>query len=235
MSHDTVLLGGIPALISEFTTTYKLNASNLNIYAPYHGSHIFSDNDVERIVQSFPPSLADASSKLTLLSHRDGKPSPSQTLHSLLTMAVKSVLRENLTSDDILESVKDVVQSQLAQPCTVTSIGTPIGSSLAAMVQDFSSGVDDVIYVDNEKIMNRMSTSQHPRQSKIAVTGFSGRFPHPKLVGTWKLMWTRHSNVKIPAQPHMAAGSTGLAYLIDRSSLYHRGKLLKWTLRKGLL
>ena len=177
-----MLLSGIPALLSEFTTTYKLNASDLNIHAPYHGSHIFSDNDVERIVQSFSPTLADASSKLTLLSHRDGKPSPSQTLHSLLTMAVKAVLQENLASDDILEAVKDVVQSQLAQPCTVTSIGTPIGSNLAAMVLDFGSGVDAVSYVDNEKIMKRMATSQHPRQSKIAVTGFSGRFPHAESI-----------------------------------------------------
>ena len=182
MSHGSVLLSGIPALLGEFTSNYKLNASPLNVYAPFHGSHIFSDNDVERIVRSFSPALAHATSKLTLLSHRDGKPVPSQTLHALLTMAVKSILREHLASDDILQSVKDMVQSQLAQPCTVVSIGTPIGSSFASMIQDYDSGVDAVIYVDNQTIMTRVSTSQEARQPKIAITGFSGRFPEAENI-----------------------------------------------------
>ncbi|KAL8825773.1 MAG: hypothetical protein Q9191_004205, partial [Dirinaria sp. TL-2023a] len=141
-----------------------------------------ADNDVERIVRSFPPSLGDKTSKLTLLSHRDGKPVPSQTLHSVLTVAVKSILREHIASDGILQSVKDILQSQLAQPCTVVSIGTLVGSRFAAMIQDYDSGIDTVTYVDNQTIMARVSTSQEARQPKIAITGFSGRFPEAENI-----------------------------------------------------
>lgn len=177
MSHDSLLLSGLPSLLSEFVDAYNLKASDQNVYAPFHGPHIFSDNDVERIVNSFSPTLVDVTSKLTLLSHHDGKVTPPQTLHSLLAVAVKAILREKIASDDVFGYIKDMVQSQIAQPCTIISIGTPSGSRLAAMIQDNDFGDDEVIYVDSETIMTSVSTSRQARQPKIAITGFSGRFP----------------------------------------------------------
>ena len=177
MSHDSLLLSGLPSLLSEFVDAYNLKASDQNVYAPFHGPHIFSDNDVERIVLSFSPTLVDVTSKLTLLSHHDGKATPPQTLHSLLAVAVKAILREPIASDDVFRYMKDMVQSQIAQPCTIISIGTPSGSRLAAMIQDNDFGDDEVIYVDSETIMTNVSTSRQARQPKIAITGFSGRFP----------------------------------------------------------
>lgn len=182
VSHNSLLLSGLPSLLGEFADAYSLNASDQKVYAPFHGPGIFSENDVERIVHSFSPTLADVTSKLTLLSHHGGKATPPQTLHSLLAVAVKAVLLEEIASDDVFRSIKDVVQSQIAQPCTIISIGTPSGSRLAAMIQDNDFGTDEVIYVDNETIMTGVSTSRQARQPKIAITGFSGRFPEAENV-----------------------------------------------------
>ena len=172
-----MLLSGSPTLLEDFVRAYKVDASELAIYAPFHASQIYSENDVERIIHSFSPTLAAVTSKLTLLSHRDGKALPPQTLHSLLAVAVSAILREHVASPDVLCCIKDMIQSQVAQPCTLISIGTPNGSRLAAMLEDTNFGLDEVIHVNNESIVNDASTPQHARQPKIAITGFSGRFP----------------------------------------------------------
>ena len=172
-----MLLSGSPALLEHFIQAYSVNASESAVYAPFHASHIFSENDVERIIRSFSPTLAAVTSTLTLLSHHDGKAVPPQSLHSLLAMAVSAILREHVASHDVLCSIKDVIQSQVARPCSLISIGTPNGSRLAAMLENTDFGLDEVIYVNNESIVNDASTPQQARQPKIAITGFSGRFP----------------------------------------------------------
>ena len=179
------MIGGTPTLLSEFINTYNLNVSHLPVFAPFHASHIFSDNDVERIVRSFSPTLVDVTSKFRLLSHLDGRPAPPQTLQALLSIAVKAILREHLALDGVLHSIKDIVQSQVAQPCTIVSIGTSSGLALANMIQDSDIGIDEVILVNNETIANGASGSRQPRQSKIAITGFSGRFPEAENINSF--------------------------------------------------
>lgn len=182
ISYDSVLIGGAPSLLSDFIETYKLSASNLSVFAPFHAPHIFSNNDVERIVLSFPPTLANLTSKLRLLSHLDGKAAPIQTLQTLLAVAVKAILREPLASDEVLRCIKDIVQSQVAQSYTIISVGTSNGLKLADLIQDNDVGTDEVNHVDSEAIVNSVSRSQQARQPKIAITGFSGRFPEAEDV-----------------------------------------------------
>ena len=181
-SHDSTLVSGIPTLLSEFVDTCNLSASNLPVYAPFHGSHIFSDNDVERIVQSFSPTLSDVSSKFTLLSHLDGKAATPQTLHAFLAVAVKAILREHLASDDVLPCIDDTVRPEVAQHCTIISIGTTSGSKLAAMIQDNGISTGNVTYMDDKAILNGVTTSDYTKQPKIAITGFSGRFPEAENI-----------------------------------------------------
>ena len=184
-----MLLSGSPALLEEFIRTYNINPSKSAVYAPFHASHIFSENDVERIIHSFSPTLAAVTSKLTLLSHHDGKVLPPQTLHSLLAVAVSAILRENIASHDVLLGIRDLIQSQVAQPCTLVSIGTPNGLRLASMLENADFGLDEVIYVSNESIVNDASTPQHARQPKIAITGFAGRFPEAEnLHSFWDML-----------------------------------------------
>lgn len=177
VSKDSVLLSGIPGLLDGFVDTYNLNAVHLPVYAPFHGSHLFSNNDVETIVQSFPSTLCGETSKLTLISPPHGKPTDPQTLQALLSAAVNAILRERLTSDDCLPGIKNTIQSEAAQSCTIISIGTTSGSKLAGMIRDTDVGAGDVIFVDEKVMMSGLSASNHVRQSKLAITGFSGRFP----------------------------------------------------------
>ena len=182
MSDDSILLSGSPALLEDFIRAYELNASSSAVYAPFHASHVFSENDCENIIQSFTPSLKDVTTKLTLLSHHDGKAMPPQTLHSLLKVGVCAILREAIASDDALRSVKDMIQFHLSQTCTVVSIGTPYGLRLESMLGNTDSDLDDVFYVNDVTIVNDAATPQHARQSKIAITGFSGRFPEAENI-----------------------------------------------------
>ena len=177
MWDDSVLLSGSPALLEDFMQAYNVNASKSAVYAPFHASHLYSENDVERIIHTFSPSLAAITSKHTLLSHLNGQAVPPQTLHSHLAGAVSAILREHVVSYDAFFPIKEVIQAQVAQPCTIVSIGTSNGSKLAAMLRKTDFGLDDVIYADNESIVRAASTPQHARQPKIAITGFSGRFP----------------------------------------------------------
>ena len=189
MSNDSVLLSGSPELLESFIQAYNVNASTYNVYAPFHAPHLFSENDVEHIVHSFSPNLAAVTSKFTLLSHHDGKALPSQTLHSLLAVAVSAILREHIGSQDTLFSIKDLLQSQDTQPCTIVSIGSSSGSKLAEKLRNSDFSLDEVIFVDNESILNDASKVQQARQPKIAITGFSGRFPEAEnLRSFWDML-----------------------------------------------
>ena len=175
--------------MEQFVSTYNLKTSDSAVHAPFHASHIFSENDVETIVQSVPPTITDITSKYTLLSHHDGKALPPQTLRSLLRTAVRAILREPISSSDVLRSIKDVVQSHISQFCTVVSIGTSYGSGLGALFGDTLSDTNEVIYVNDESIVKDASTSQHARQPKIAITGFAGRFPEAEsLESFWDVL-----------------------------------------------
>ena len=167
-----MLLSGSPTLLEEFIHANNANTSKSAVYAPFHASHIFSENDVDRITHYLSPSLAAVTSKLTLLSHQNGKVVPPQTLHSLLAVAVSAILREPVASHDVLRSIKDVIQAQVNQPLTVVAIGAP-----TAMLTNTDFGSSEVTYVNNESIVLDASTPQQARQSKIAITGFAGRFP----------------------------------------------------------
>lgn len=182
VSDNSLTLCGPPSLIEHFTSTYQLKASTCAVYAPYHAAHIYSENDVEAIIQSVDPSAADLSSRYTLLSHHDGKAQPPQTLRSLLKTAICAMLREPMPSMDVLRSVRDMVQSHVSQSCTVVSIGAPYGSYLKSVLGESLSNTDEVEYVSDESIVKDASTPQHARQSKIAIIGFAGRFPEAESI-----------------------------------------------------
>lgn len=107
-------------------------------------------------------------------------------LRALLFMAVKAFLREPLTSDDILGSVNEAVLSNTVQPVKIISIGTSCGIELTNMPRN---NVCEVQYVDDKTISRSASVSAHPRQEKIAITGFSGRFPEAEnLQSFWDVI-----------------------------------------------
>ena len=182
-SHDSLIIGGIPALIREFATSHKLNASALPVYAPFHNPHIFSECDVEQVVRSFPDALGNSISKSQLFPRLGGNASGPQTLQTLLGFAVKAILQESLSSDDVLQSIKNIVQSEPAQSCTVISIGIPHGSKDAVALQESEFlWANKVNYVDDKAIMHLAPGSKSARQSKLAITGFSGRFPEAENI-----------------------------------------------------
>ncbi|MCJ1475042.1 hypothetical protein MMC13_003702 [Lambiella insularis] len=120
-------------------------------------------------------------SKATLLSPTDGNAMVPQSLQSLLSAAVRAILRECLASDDILPSIRDSLQPEAAQSCTIISIGTSSGSKLVSMIRDHNETAD-VTLVNEKAIMNGLSESKYVRQSKLAITGFSGRFPEAENI-----------------------------------------------------
>ena len=182
-SHDSLLISGIPSLLRDFAEHYRLTASELPVYAPFHNPHIFSDYDIEQILHSFPRAQGHLISKSQLFPHLGGKDSAPQTLKSLLGAAVKTILREPLSSENILRCIQDVVQSEPAQSCTVTSIGIPRGSKEAVILQENGFlWANKVNLVDDNAIMTVAPTSKNARQSKLAITGFSGRFPQAENI-----------------------------------------------------
>ena len=182
-SHDSLLISGIPALLREFVATYKLTASKLPVYAPFHHPHIYSDKDIEQVLHSFPLALGHLTSKSQLFPQLGEKASAPQTLQSLLGAAVKSILQEPLSSDDILRCVKNTVQSEPAQSCIVISVGIPHGSKEAITLQENGFlWANKVNIVDDKAIMHAASFSKNARQSKLAITGFSGRFPEAENI-----------------------------------------------------
>lgn len=183
-SRTSVFIGGAPDTLTEFLEENKLTAVDTGIHAPFHTANTFSANDVERITRSLSAETLSAPSKFGLLLPRDTQGvQEAETLESLLRIAVDSVLRQPVAGAAILGAIANAVDSAVSDGCTVVAIGTDDDTRLASAVGAAST------FISTKDIMAELPSAGKTRQPKLAITGFSGRFPKAQnLEAFWEVL-----------------------------------------------
>lgn len=147
------------------------------IHGAYHAPHLYDARDVERILSFWP---ADAFSSyqphIPLLSSNTGKPIEASSMSMLLKAALEEILLQKLCWDKVTESCASMVDSTA---CTLFPISTSATQSLHGALK--KAGIAN-IEVDNGPGEVRGSPSSvnstgSAENSKIAIIGYSGRFP----------------------------------------------------------
>ncbi|KAI4129005.1 MAG: hypothetical protein LQ338_002472 [Usnochroma carphineum] len=200
VSHSSVTISGPPSTLEQFfkgANAFGTTPYSAPIGGPYHAPHLYLRTDP----QHFMP-CADAHVSSVLDSHHLSLPlvsssagclvNSSLTTREIFCIIIDDVLSHPLHLDKILDRCVDAARTQLAQRCTIHSLGPSLaGNSLSATLMK-QTGIEvtlDQSSVQPPLINGISGSTRGSSKSKIAIVGMAGRFPdaadHDKL---WELL-----------------------------------------------
>ncbi|KAF4975324.1 hypothetical protein FZEAL_7857 [Fusarium zealandicum] len=200
VSHRSLTISGPPAVLDRFVHTVlpsTKDAIRVPIQAPYHAPHLFSEMDVDQILESASPAYLLASG-ISVVSGSSGDIFEPMPFSELLRCSVRDMLILPLDITAVSQALAKVLDTSSAFDGVLRPIGTGISNSILsgmepALAQKFV--VDDTITSTNWKnppTTGELTDSPPNTQagSKIAIVAMSGRFPDAaNLEEFWDLLY----------------------------------------------
>ena len=156
--------------------------AKLAIHAPYHAAHLYGQSDIEAILLPCNQHiLSSYESKIALLSSATGQLVGKTTYGSLLRIVLNDVLTHQLHWDNMLkQSVPEICQRSSPTSFEIYPILTSAARSLASKLSHTMQSPVTINNTCTAENANAQSSGipGEPKQSKIAIIGYSGRFPH---------------------------------------------------------
>jgi iterative type I PKS product template protein len=150
------------------------------VYAPYHAPHMFSQSDVDRILDGETAKCLINSRPLAMIhSAWNGKCYTSTSTLELMKNVVREILLEPVRWDSLLEEVVSEVTSFSDSQCTISAIGvTNVANSLASALK--AGGQSSIVVCDHTQwsLQNVEHNKGRTQNDKIAIVGMAGRFPN---------------------------------------------------------
>ncbi|KAB8239545.1 beta-ketoacyl synthase [Aspergillus alliaceus] len=180
-----VTLSGPPSALEDvLRSDYLLKNRSLAIpiYAPYHASHLYGHKDIDNVLRGTAGTgFASRQCQFRISSPITGQAIDVDTFEALISHALNGILREPLQLERIVSSLGEALAtSSLTKGCTILPIATLAGQSFAAALKEHEVSDVTVDPCMNSSIAvrdDRTSTSGHLGHSKLAIIGYSGRFP----------------------------------------------------------
>ncbi|KAE8356309.1 hypothetical protein BDV28DRAFT_145344 [Aspergillus coremiiformis] len=176
----TVTISGTPKAIEALQKSPHLRCKKsicLPVYAPYHSAHIHGEEDAERILRSSPinKSMLCQGIRTPLVSCATGMILKETTFGDLLRVLVSEILTCPIRLDILDESI---VQHVSKSSIRLIPIHTNVATKMTPRLTEIGLEVECVRAKAPEEALMGIH-QQRPSQdsSKIAITGFSGRFP----------------------------------------------------------
>ncbi|KAJ0420671.1 beta-ketoacyl synthase [Aspergillus carlsbadensis] len=179
-------------------TLYRLCASNYlpkrtnlqtRIRGPYHAKHLYNMVDVEDLLlQSVSKGTFDGlSNRIALQTSRGCNAAGETNFESLLRNALEDILLEPLRIDTLSDTVASNVASSGCTACTLLPVATLASQAFTTALK--RAGISDATVDNSMKLIASGATSCSPGQSKLAIVGYSGRFPGANnLHEFWELL-----------------------------------------------
>lgn len=177
-SPSHVTLSGPPDVLREFLTQNELDSHRLPIESPFHAAHLFGENDIDSVLELFPHAAFQANQpRIPIISGSTGELISAVDFIGLLRNAIRDVLQHVVLWEDVLTACCTTLSRGPSRKCVIY----PFYSSAASMLSSYLArettlevAVHNIIPVPTQR-----STANTGRfdQSKIAIVGYSGRFP----------------------------------------------------------
>lgn len=149
----------------------------LPIRSPYHAQHLYSEEDVDIIVQK-AQSWAPPQSKpsIPLLSCGTGNFIWMETSQAMLECAIRDVLTRPMVIEKAIISLSTASRADAPKDILIVPIGTESGETIRHRLK---AGLADHVSVDVAFTSQRINIPPGiaTNRPKIAVIGMSGRFP----------------------------------------------------------
>jgi naphtho-gamma-pyrone polyketide synthase len=168
-------------VLQAFLATTSLRYHNLTIESPYHAPHLYGPEDINEIVGGFHDEVLHTyRPRMSIISASSGEPIAAKNFHDLLLHVVSDTLIEPIRWDGILSFVSEqFLPMESKRACTVY----PISSGVAHLLISKLNKCTNLEITINDSMNTGVTASQNSRatgkfeQSKIAIVGYSGRFP----------------------------------------------------------
>lgn len=175
-SHITI--GGPPDILREFLAQNELESHKLPIETPFHAAHLFGENDVDYVLERFPQATFQAfQPHIPIISGSTGKLIAAVDFIGLLQNAISDVLRHVVLWEDVLTACRVTFGRRLSSKCVIY----PFYSSAASMLSSYLArelnlevAIQNIIPAPTQPPTGNTGRFD---QSKIAIVGYSGRFP----------------------------------------------------------
>lgn len=179
ITPNNVTISGPPSVLEQLLKVSPFSESKpvrVSVFAPYHTSHLYTDADVDSILAaSSKEILTSYAPKRPVFSNVTGRVIPASDYGSLLRTALQEILMEPIRWDKLLEGTAEAFTATGITKCTITPFIANGAQSLAAALT--YAGVGSVKIDSDHTDSNGLPQTARPKQSKIAIVGFSGRFP----------------------------------------------------------
>ncbi|OBT76080.1 Type I Iterative Polyketide synthase (PKS) [Pseudogymnoascus sp. 05NY08] len=180
ITPSNVTISGSPSILKEFFAAYSLKFYHIPVELSYHAPHLFHPRDVDEIICRFDDKLRGSyKPRIPIWSAASGKPIIAENFKALLHKVVTDTLREPVQWKNILESTAKLLAYRDFQECAIHALSSNAPSLLSSAI---SRGTKMLVTVND--LSAKTGSVPHPRrhsgrldQSKIAVVGYSGRFP----------------------------------------------------------
>ncbi|KAJ5947462.1 Type I Polyketide synthases (Type I PKS) [Penicillium verhagenii] len=189
-SHSVTISGPSHVIeaLQSFSVLKEKRTLLLPIYAPYHASHLYIENDVTEILSSISRSLSvDRVPQIPIISNASGLVLIESTFGALLHTLVKEILTNPVRIDHIIDGI---AENTLGGTRHLIPIHTQSGSSIASALRQ--RGLEVICTTHPSAKTDSVRTehnSSNQDSSKIAIIGFSGRFPEAdNLDEFWKVL-----------------------------------------------
>ncbi|KAF4455874.1 Type I Iterative Polyketide synthase (PKS) [Fusarium albosuccineum] len=168
-----ITLSGPPSVLQRFIQDQQLNSHELPIQTPYHAPHIMDSSSIDKIIED---NLCTNSLHLTYISPSSGTPAIGDDYKSIIKTVIEDSLINQVRWDSILEeTTKSLIQSGF-ESCKIL----PFSSNATQLLSTAMSRADLAIEVGKVlEVPAASGSAQHGHfsDSKIAIIGYSGRFP----------------------------------------------------------
>lgn len=178
IAPHSITLSGPPAMLEEWRGLSPQRFCPLPIHAPYHAAHLYTSADTDEVLQGQAESeLQNRLLSLPVLSPASGEFTAVASFGDLLRVCVHEVLREQVRWDRILPSLKKYCSLKALDRCVVLPVASnaaPLVSNKLKEIDNLGPSLDTSLYVP---VRDSAKPTGCFEDSKIAITGFSGRFP----------------------------------------------------------
>jgi naphtho-gamma-pyrone polyketide synthase len=178
-----VTISGPPSTIDRLLRSKilpKPSAIKLRVHGPYHASHLFSANLLDDIIEaSHKSSLLDRNAFIPVCSSTGTGICTGTSLVDLLRNAVSEILISPLRLDDVCKSLSNDLSQCGLDDCVVLPVATLAAQAISNQLKTTITNVSI-----NKGMMSNASTpgaaSGNLAQDKLAIIGYSGRYPGAK-------------------------------------------------------
>lgn len=187
-SDRSVTISGPPSTLSLLSGAFPIsnpNRKEIDVYGPYHASHLHTLADIELILGSNPHTiqiLNQYSSRFSVSSTNIGTWFDKNTSASKLLVSVLSdILLHPLKRQVVLSTCAQGVTDLMCLKCRIVSCGSNDFQNVLSAFLKSATKAEISLHGDYSEVSSVAQVNQNPtfaKRSKLAIVGMAGRFPN---------------------------------------------------------